>query len=207
MQPSLGTGQNQQPQQQAQQLPPQQQATFQQQPTQLQEQGFPSQEQALQPPQYDQGMQPGYQQSQDFSQYPDASQGYQDSYPEYQPPQATDVETINDISSQIIEEKTKLFKQEISSLVIFKKEMEDKIKNMNDRLTKIEDNIENLHMAIIRKIGEYGEDIKNISKEMKATQSSFSKIIDPITDHKRSKKSSKSKSKSRKSTSFEDYLR
>lgn len=180
------------------------------------EQGYPSQE---------------YQEYAPAQVYP----GYQP-YQEYQPPQATDIETINDIASQLVEEKTKSLKKELDNAIKFKSHSEEKIKEIDKRLTKIESTLEELQFAIIRKIGSYGEDIKNISKEMRATQETFSKIIDPLTDNIRELQkitglppaehvesanhteteihsSDKTKEKepklkrSKKSPSFEDYLR
>lgn len=168
--------------------------------------------------------QPQETQNQDFSyqqyQHPDQYQ-----YQEYQPPNATDIETINDIASQILEEKTKNFKKELFLLTKFKKESEEKIKQIDIRLAKIENTFEELQLAIIRKIGDYGEDIKNLSNEMRSTQESFSKILNPLTDQfrgieesnetemtKTQKIQTESKPKSqtpskKPETSFEDYLR
>ena len=159
--------------------------------------------------------------TQDYSQYqeyaPEGDEGY---YPEYQQPGGADIETINDISSQIIDEKTKHFKKEFSEFTSYKKESHNKIDQLDQRLTKIEDQIEELKMAIIRKIGEYSEDVKNLSAEMKATQDSFGKIITPLTTKAKQAqatqpstqdqptKETKSKTqKTNKSDSFEDYLR
>ena len=126
---------------------------------------------------------------------------------------------------QYLEEKTKNFKKELSEITRFKKETEDKLRNTEKRLEKIENNFDELQLAIIKKIGTYGEDIKNISNEMRATQNSFSKIIDPLTDNidnkdkiNNTKKQTeqpiapkaKTKPKAKKSSSkdtFEDYLR
>lgn len=170
--------------------------------------------------------------SQEESNYP--PQNYSEpNYPEYQPEQQsnnlTDVETINDIADQIIEEKIKGIKK---SIVLFKRFQEDaifEIKRVNQRLTKIEENFSNLQTAILRKIGGYGEDIQNISKEMRATQDSFSKILNPlinnfrelkkITQEKTLKimpqkseikaniKKMPSKKKTKSKIDFEDYLR
>lgn len=163
-----------------------------------------------------------------------AQEQYEESYyPEYdqqyEPPQAMDVETINDIASQIVDERTRKLKEEISQFTKFRKESDNKIKDIEKRLEKIENTIEQLQTAVIRKIGDYGEDIKNISKEMKASQNSFSKILDPLTDNirelqhitgnlKATPKKPKeekiqtetpqtSRKRKRQEPSFEDYLR
>lgn len=146
----------------------------------------------------------------EYQQYPDQQ------YPEYESPQATDIETINDISEQIVEEKIKELKKEIALFARFRRESQEKIDNFEKRLEKIENTIEELELTIIKKITSYGEDIKNLSGEMDATQKSFSKMLNPITDKirekerssgKKSKGKSKSSKGSKKPDGFESYLR
>jgi|TARA_Y100000310_G_scaffold103490_1_gene101865 hypothetical protein len=155
--------------------------------------------------------------------YQDYQQGY-DEYPEYAPQQSMDVETINDLATQIIEDKIQDLRDNITGFTKFRKQIEDQTIEMEKRLTQIELTMSDLQMAIIKKVGEYGENINNISNELKATQDSFSKLANPLMD-KRNLESSNSKekttqskpsnptnksqpkSKSKKSTSFEDYLR
>jgi len=108
---------------------------------------------------------------------------YQQQYQEYQPPQSLDIETVNDIAEQLIEEKTEKLEKQISVFTQFREEIQFDVQRMNERLSKIESKFDELQMAIIRKIGDYGRDIQNISKEMYMTQESFSKIIDPLTDN------------------------
>jgi hypothetical protein len=105
-------------------------------------------------------------------------------YPEYKPQETmTNTETITDISEQIIEEKLSDLKKQIESIERFKEDFSPEVERLKERIGKIENNIDNLQMAIIRKIGEYGENIQNISKEMHETQNSFSKILNPLTDN------------------------
>ncbi len=158
--------------------------------------------------------------TQDYSQYqeyaPEGDAGY---YPEYSGGGGgtADIETINDISSQLIDEKTKHFKKEFSEFTGFKKDSQNKLEELDQRLTKIEDHIEELKMAIIRKIGDYGDDINKLANEMQATRDSFGKIINPLTENAKMAKAVKeaqpkteSKPKTQKSSkadTFEDYLR
>jgi DNA-binding transcriptional MerR regulator len=159
--------------------------------------------------------------------YQDYQQGY-DEYPEYAPQQSMDVETINDLATQIIEDKIQDLRDNITGFTKFRKQIEDQTIEMEKRLTQIELTMSDLQMAIIKKVGEYGENINNISNELKATQDSFSKLANPLMDKRDLEGSnpksnsqekttqpkpanptnkSQPKSKSKKSTSFEDYLR
>jgi len=134
-------------------------------------------------------------------------------YEEYQPQQSADIETINDIAEQIVEEKTNTFKKQITDFVRFKDELSLEVNKINERLLRIENTFNQLQIAILGKIGDYGKDIQNIAKEMHDTQDSFSKIINPLTDNIRAlqkitKSSPRKTIKSKKSSNeFENYLR
>ncbi len=106
-----------------------------------------------------------------------AQQGYM--------PQALDIETVRDISKQQVDESLKKLKEEIASLSKLKSEMKFEIQDMENRLKRIEDVMHELQSAVIRKMGEYGESIQGISKEIRATQESFAKVINPVIDKKR----------------------
>jgi len=111
--------------------------------------------------------------------YPD----YQQQYTEYQPQQSVDIETMNEIAEQISEEKSEKLKKEISSFTRFKEELSSEVARISARVDRIENVFNELQVAILKKIGSYGEDIKNISREMHTTQESFSKILDPLADN------------------------
>ena len=153
--------------------------------------------------------QPPVEKMQDYSQYQQYPQN--ESYPEYQQSSSSDIETINDICSQIIDEKIKNFKKEFEQFSTFKKESHNKLEELDKRLIRIEDTIEELKISIIRKVGEYGADIKNISEELRETQNSFSKIINPLREKavsmKNSEENKNPKKQKEESDSFENYLR
>ncbi|MFA7708303.1 MAG: hypothetical protein WCX73_05120 [Candidatus Pacearchaeota archaeon] len=154
-----------------------------------------------------------YEQSQ--QQYPP-----QEYYEEYAPQQTSDIEIINDIAEQIVEEKNSELKKQISSFTDFKESISLEVERLNERLTKIENISNELQIAILKKIGSYGESLENIEKEMHMTQNSFSKIINPLTDRARQMSNQESNQEKptpsrpkpkieskREKTSFEDYLR
>jgi len=112
--------------------------------------------------------------------YPDYQP--QANYQEYQAPQPFDIETINEMVEQAIEEKNQDLKKQVLSFTRFKEDSSIEINKISQRLQKIEDTISELQTAILRKIGEYGNDIHSIAREMQETQNTFSKIVDPLTD-------------------------
>ena len=78
------------------------------------------------------------------------------------------------------------------------------------RLEKIENSFNELQMAILGKIGNYSQDLQNLSQELNATQDSFSKVLNPIIDAQREQPKSKERprEKPKKGASdFEKFLR
>ncbi len=138
-------------------------------------------------------------QSQAYAQYPDQSQAYgydasQQGY--YQ--QVLDLETVKDISRQQIDEALKKLRVEIDALSKMKTEMKFQMTDMQNRLSQVEGIIHELQSAVLRKMGEYGEAIAGISKEVQATQNSFAKVINPLFDKKRGVKAQASHQKKTK---------
>jgi len=138
------------------------------------------QQYAAEAPQYAQQYQ---QQAQVQEQYPVETYN-QEQYPQQYYPQ-TDVATIREVAKQEVETTLKDVKKELEVLSKAKTDLSYAVQSMDQRLKRIETVIQELQSAIIRKIGEYGEAISGISDEVKATQDSFSKIINPLLDKKR----------------------
>jgi len=106
-------------------------------------------------------------------------------YPEYQEGDVGGIDTISEIAEQIVDERISLIKKDVSRFAKFREEVVLDVERLNERLTKIENNLNELQSAILGKIGEYGRNIQDISKEVHATQNSFAKVINPLTDNVR----------------------
>ena len=124
------------------------------------------------------GYEGGYAPQQQYSAYP------QDAGGQYYP-QVLDIETVRDISKQYVEESLRSIRSEISMMSKMKTEIKFEMQDIENRLAKIESVIQELQSAVLRKMGEYGEAISGISDEIRATQDSFSKVINPLMDKKR----------------------
>lgn len=131
---------------------------------------------------------PGQSNQQEYNQavYDQENQSYapaQETY--YQ--QAMDIETVREISRQVVEAELSKTKIEVAEIIKMKTELNFQVQSMDNRLTKIENTMQELQTAILKKIGSYGEAITNISKDLRETQDSFSKMVNPILDIKRGK--------------------
>lgn len=110
----------------------------------------------------------------------------EEQYPEYQYQPETppiDTEMITDLIEQITDEKTGEIQKTISELSKFKAEIQGKVDSLNERLKRIEQTIDRLQASVIGQIGNYGRNISDLKKEMVMTQESFSKILNPLSDH------------------------
>lgn len=137
--------------------------------------------------------------------YP-TQQAHPQEYTEYESYQAANTETMADIAEQIADEKIDEIKKEISALATSNTIAERKIKNIDERLKKIEEIIEKLQATIIGKVGSYGQTMQDIKKEMQLMQESFSKAL-PSFIEKAAGKEGKTAKTRRKSDGFESYLR
>ncbi len=139
-------------------------------------------------------------------------------YPEYeyQPP-SMNTEIITEIAEQILTEKMQKVEKQISEFLRFKTDIQEKVKNIDERLRRIEMMIDRLQISILQRIGDYGRNIMDLKEEMEATQESFSKILNPLTENiqelkkitKSEKKNTKEKKKKKtaRGNVFEEYLR
>lgn len=98
--------------------------------------------------------------------------------------------TIMEIAEQVFSEKTKKIENQISELNEFKTINQTKVKNIDERLKKIESMIDKLQITILEKIGSYGNNIEGIKKEMSMMQDSFGKMINPLADKAQTQTSS-----------------
>lgn len=125
-------------------------------------------------------------------QFPPQQEYPQGDYSQYTAPQdnyaysgASDTTSLMEISEQVFDEKIKKIKTIIENLAEFKVLSDAKIKELDERLKKIEATINQLQMSILDKIGEYGSSLDSMKKEMSMIEDSFGKVINPVLDKKR----------------------
>ena len=175
--------------------------------------------QEMQQPQTQQD-QYGYQQGYDQQYaYPETSGGenqYADQYgyEQYSQQPQIGTEIITEIAEQVTDNKFAKISKSIGNIAEFKTKIENKTENLNERLKKIETIIEKLQASILGKIGEYGQDIGTVSREIKMLQDSFTKVASPLLQKSkavssRTKKpaTKKTKKKTTKTTHHTSRLR
>jgi hypothetical protein len=143
------------------------------------EQQYPGMEQSSMPeqtqvPEQQQGQE---QQEQQYQEYPQYQQ-------DYQQPQL-DTDTISEIASQVVSEKFSEFNKKTGDLISFKNETQEKLKDLDERLRRIESSIENLQRSIIGKVGEFGDNMGSIHKDLDNLHGTMSKLMNPLIDNYR----------------------
>lgn len=95
----------------------------------------------------------------------------------------SDVETIEEISEEIVNEKMAEVKNSIEDLSEFKQNIQARVNDIDDRLKRIEMNIDRLQAALIGKVQEYNQNINALGTEMRAVEEGFSKVLNPLVDN------------------------
>ncbi len=108
-------------------------------------------------------------------------------------PIGMDTDTIMEISDQIFSDKIKKFQKQLDATSEAEIVLQTKIENILERLKKMETIMDKLQIAILEKVGSYGQNLEGIKKEMSMMQESFSKMISPTREIKGYTKKSREK--------------
>ena len=106
-------------------------------------------------------------------------------YPQYSG--GIDSDTMIEIAEQVFFEKSRGMQKQMESINEIKTLMQERIKDLSERMIAIESVISRLQTAILEKVGSYGENLESIKKEMNMMQGSFGKIVNQIADNSQRK--------------------
>ena len=116
---------------------------------------------------------------------PQQEQQYYSPSENYAPSAGMDTDTIIEISDQIFSEKIKKFQKQIDSSTEMNVLLQTKMENVSERLKRMETIIDKLQIAILEKVGSYGQNLESVKKEMSMMQDSFSKMISSPKENKK----------------------
>jgi len=123
-----------------------------------------------------------YYQPQEQQYYPQQEQQYAPEQEQYYQSNI-DIGTITEIAGQIVSEKFDEFNKKTGDLALFKNQIQEKVDDLDERLKRIENSIDRLQQAIIRKIGEFGETSAYIHKDLDNIHNTMSKLMNPLIDN------------------------
>ncbi len=92
-------------------------------------------------------------------------------------------EVITEIAEQIVNEKFEKYKKRTGDIVRYKNETNDKLSDLDDRLKRIEESIEQLQRDIIKRIGEFGDSNNLVHRDLENLHGTMSKMMNPLVDN------------------------
>ena len=92
-------------------------------------------------------------------------------------------ERVEELVEAVIDEKWEDFVKRFDKIAEWKESAEAKINQMEQKLNDLSQNFNTLHENILGKVGEYDENLSNVSNEIKALEKVFQKIIPTLTEN------------------------
>ncbi len=116
------------------------------------------------------------QQYDDASQYP---QNFQETQNMYQDPGIGTEELVE----SIIDEKWEELMKDINKVIDWKNRTEARVAKVEQKIDDLKDRFDQLHKAIIGKVGEYDKHILDVGTEIKALEKVFQKVLPQFADN------------------------
>ncbi len=158
------------------------------QPSMMPEKEIPSpseQSQQYQPEGYEQTPQQEYVPQQEGQYAQEQQQYYQPGGSAEYSSAGIDTDAIMEIADHVFSEKIKKNQKQLEATSEAAILLQTKTENISERLKKIETIIDKLQIAILEKVGSYGQNLEGIKKEMSMMQDSFSKMVSPSRESKK----------------------
>lgn len=99
-------------------------------------------------------------------------------------PQATiDVDKIHEIAEAIVNERWEEFLGRTGDLAVWKERTETNILSIKQEIVRINQRFDNLQNAVLGRIKDYDQDMKDVHTEMKALEKVFERILEPLVSN------------------------
>jgi uncharacterized protein YhaN len=107
---------------------------------------------------------------------------------QYQPmpsaaPPMQSQDNFEEIAEHIVEEKWSEFSKEVSKMNEWKDSVNSRLDKLEQSMTDAKADLDNLHKAIVSKIGEYDKNLLDVGTEIKAMEKVFQKVLPELTEN------------------------
>ena len=92
-------------------------------------------------------------------------------------------EDIEELIEAIIDEKWAEVEKDINRVIEWKDGVDEKIGSIQEDIKQLQTDFDDLHKAILGKIGDYDKNILNVGSQLKAMEEVFSKVLPTFTDN------------------------
>jgi hypothetical protein len=99
------------------------------------------------------------------------------------PPAPAAAQGIEETVEAIVDEKWKEVSEAFTKLNEWRDSTDTKINKIQQSMNDLKSDMDNLHKAIVAKIGEYDQNILNVGTEIKAMEKVFSKVLPTFTEN------------------------
>ena len=96
---------------------------------------------------------------------------------------ATHTTTNEELIEAIIDEKWNELLRDVNKIIEWKNQTETRVTSIEQEIKDMKDQFNNLHQAILGKIGEYDSHIVDIGTEIKAMEKVFAKVLPVFTQN------------------------
>lgn len=97
--------------------------------------------------------------------------------------EGTSENQIEEIAEAIIEEKWNELIKNVNKIIEWKERTETKISQLEQKFKDLKSDFDNLHSAVLGKVGEYDQNLTNIGAEIKAMEKVFQKLLPTFTEN------------------------
>ncbi len=92
-------------------------------------------------------------------------------------------QNVEELAEAIINEKWEELVKSINRIMEWKDASENRMARIEQQVKDLKSNFDNLHQAIVGKIGEYDKNILNVGTEIKAMEKVFQKVLPTFTEN------------------------
>lgn len=117
--------------------------------------------------------------------YPTQPSNYSQNYPQNspQPYQEVDPSRIEEVTEAIVNEKLSEILKAINKISEWKEKTDSRLTVVETQQKELKQGFDNLHDAILGKVGEYDQNIVNLGAEIKAMEKVFQKVLPTLADN------------------------
>ena len=120
-----------------------------------------------------------YQENQETENYPPQSEEYYEEDPQGVSQEEgieIDSETMIEVAEQVFSEKIKKIEEDLRNLKEFKIIASPNLKDLEERIKRIEKNFDKMQIAILERVGSFGRNVNSLKKEIGMVEDSFEKM-------------------------------
>jgi uncharacterized protein YhaN len=107
-------------------------------------------------------------------------------HPSFNPqsqPQPARTEAFEEIAEHIVDEKWQEFVKEMGKMAEWKDQVNSRLDRLEQSMTDVKGDLDNLHRSILGKIGEYDKNLLDVGTEIKAMEKVFQKVLPTLTEN------------------------